>query len=348
MGIPKRSFEETLGKVVLEGNCTGCAACVISCPLKILEYTEERPKIIGECTACGICAQVCPRYDMSWPVLEEFVFGRKRKTDEEFGVYRRVVVARAKDKDVLRVCQDGGIVTALLVFALQNEMIDGAVVSGVGRDKPFFPVPKLVTAPQEVLGCAGTRYSYSPNLLALQEAVKRKKRSLALVATPCQIHAVRKMQMVPLKKYAKALNLTIGLMCTESFTYEGLMEKQIHGVLGVDLRDVEKINIKAKVLVTTKSGEVKVIPLKEAKQYSRKTCGSCTDFSAELADISTGGVGLRGWTFTVLRTEKGEELFDRAEMEGLFETRPVEQETGAMDLLIKLSRRKRRRDLTSI
>lgn len=342
MTVSKVSFEESLKeKVVLTGKCTGCAGCVVSCPIKILEYAEERPKVIGKCTSCGICAKICPQYEASFPTMEEFVFGKQRKSEEDFGIYRRVLVARAKDKDILRVCQDGGVVTALLMFALKNKIIDGAIVSGVSEDKPFYPAPRLVTTPQEVLECAGTRYPYSPNLLALQEAIELKKESLAFVGTPCQIQAIRKMQMLPLKKYVKALNFTVGLMCTESFTYEGLIEKHIQGALGIDLHAIEKINIKAKVLVTTKSGEEKIIPLKEAKQYARKSCAFCSDFSAELADISAGGVGLTGWTLTILRTKGGQELFERAERKNLLETKPVEQEKGALDTLIKLSRRKR-------
>ena len=34
--------------------------------------------------------------------------------------------------------------------------------------------------------------------------------------------------MVPLKKYANPLQLTIGLMCTESFTYEGFFEDYLN------------------------------------------------------------------------------------------------------------------------
>jgi len=193
-----------------------------------------------------------------------------------------------------------------------------------------------------VLQCAGTRYTYSPNPLALQEAVRLKKKSLAFVGTPCEIHAVRKIEAVPLKKYSSMLKFTIGLMCTESFTYDGLILRHIHGKLGVDLREIRKINIKGKVLVTTKSGDVKAIPLAEAKQYTRKGCLPCTDFSAELADISAGGLGLTDWTFTVIRTPKGEEIFDSAVKAGALRTRPVEGEKVAFDLLIKLSRRKRK------
>ncbi|MFQ5837055.1 MAG: Coenzyme F420 hydrogenase/dehydrogenase, beta subunit C-terminal domain, partial [Candidatus Bathyarchaeia archaeon] len=290
---PKLSFEESLEKEVVSAErCMGCAACVVICPIRCLDYLEEKPKIVNNCTACGICARVCPRYDFSLPAIEKFVFGRERKPEEDFGIYRRIVIAQARDKSILQVCQDGGVVTALLLFALENGLVDGAVVSGVSEDRPLYPVPRLATTSQEVLECAGTRYFYSPNLIAFQEGIKQKKGSLAFVGTPCQINALRKIEMFPLKKYANPLRLTIGLMCTESFTYEGLMEKIIQRELGINPHNISKINIKGKVLVTTKNGEIKTIPLKDAKKYTRKGCALCTDFSAELADISAGGLGL--------------------------------------------------------
>jgi len=343
--LVKVGFGETLGGgVVSAGGCVGCAACVVSCPFNCLDYVEEKPVEARECRVCGICPLVCPRYGVSRPALEEFVFGRKSKPGEEFGVYRRVAVARARDGEVLRVCQDGGVVTALLAFALEEGLIDGAAVSGTDAGRPLYPVPRLATSRREVLDSAGTRYSYSPNLLALQEGVKLGRGSLAFVGTPCQVLALRRMQMVPLSRYVRSLGLAVGLMCTEAFTYSGLVEGKIRGEMGIDPGEVEKVNIKAKLLVTTRSrGEV-AIPLSEAKRHAREACSPCTDFSAELADISCGGVGLRGWTLTILRTEKGEEAFDSAEEGGALETRPVEQERKALETLIKLSKMKHLRE----
>jgi len=335
------SFGEILVKVVRAEKCVGCSACVAVCPVGCLEYVEGKPKPVKKCANCGICVIVCPQYEYTFPALEESVFGRQRKPEEEFGIHRRIVIAQANDENILQVCQDGGVVTALLTYALERGMIDGAAVSGVGKERPFYPIPKLVTIPQEVLECAGTRYSYSPNLLAFQEGISQDKKRLAFVGTPCQIHALRKIERL-LFEYVNPLRLAIGLSCTESFTYEGLMEKHIQGQLGIDLNDIKKINIKAKVLVTTKSSETHIIPLKEAKQYTRKGCTICTDFSAELADISVGGLGLSNWTFTILRTPKGEELFQGAVREGFLKTKPVEEEKGALDLLVKLSKTKRR------
>ncbi len=343
MSFPKLSFEETLlEKVVLTENCIGCGACVLVCPFGCLEYFEEKPKLVKKCEVCGICPRVCPRYEWSWSDLEKLVFGRERKPNEDFGIYQRLVLAQTTDKDVIRSCQDGGVATTLVTFALNNGIIDGALLSGLSMDKPFYPVPVLATTPQEVLQCAGTRYTYSPNLLAIQEALEQKRQGLAFVGTPCQIHAIRKMEAAKLRRYTGRIKFNIGLMCTESFTYRGLMEKQVQQTLGINLNNVKKINIKGKIIVTTNSGDVKTISLAEAKGHTRKSCLPCTDFSAELADISTGGLGLSGWTLTIIRTETGRELFKDAEKAALIKTRPVEEEKNALNLLVKLSKKKQK------
>jgi coenzyme F420 hydrogenase subunit beta len=342
MSFNKVSFEDSLAKnVIAAEKCVGCGTCVIVCPFNCLEHTEGKPSLVKECKVCGICPQVCPQYEQSWSKLENFVFGKERKAEEEFGVYRRLVVARANDDQILEVCQDGGVATALVLYALENGLIDGAVVSGISPERPLYPIPKLVITSEEVLECAGTRYCYSPNILALTEAIKQKKTSIAFVGTPCQIHAIRKMQMFGLKKHTKPLKFLIGLMCSECFTYEGLIEKHIHEKLGLNLNDIRKINIKGKMLVKTKS-EVKSIPLSEAKQYAQKSCRFCEDFSSELADISVGGLGLKGWTFVVIRTKKGEEVFDAAEKAGMLKVEPAEKNESALNLLVKLSRKKRK------
>ena len=106
--------------------------------------------------------------------------------------------------------------------------------------KTIHPVPRLATTSEEILDCAGTKYFYSPNLLAFWGGVKQNKRSIAFVGTPCQILATRRMQMVPLKKYANKLGISIGLMCTESFTYHGLMKNHIQGIMNIDPQDIKE------------------------------------------------------------------------------------------------------------
>jgi coenzyme F420 hydrogenase subunit beta len=341
MSPDKISFEDSLGTAVIEsGECVDCGACVVVCPFSCLDRAKGEPIQVKECQACGICAQVCPRYEWSWAKMEDFVFGRARKPEEEFGVYRRLAIAQATDSRILKVCQDGGVTTALLLFALENGSIDSAIVAGTSKEKPFYPTPRLATTPEDLLAAAGTKYSCSPSLLSLADVSRQKKAHVAFVGTPCQIQSVRNMQLAGLKCIAP-VKFLIGLMCSECFTYEGLMETHIQDKLGINLADIRRMNIKGKMLITTDSG-VTMVPLAEIKQYARKGCGTCDDFSSALADISVGGLGLDGWTFTIIRTDKGEALFSSAERAGFLKTKTVDTKANALNLLIKTSTKKRK------
>ncbi len=341
MSSSKPSFESSLLKDVIEPErCVGCGACSVVCPFNCLEFAQEQPHLVKECKLCGLCAQVCPRFNWSMAKAETLVFGRERKPEEVFGVHLRLVAAQATDDRILKVRQDGGAVTALLMFALEKGMIDGAIVSETNSEKPFYPIPKLVTTSAEVLQGAGTKYFCSPSVLPMADVLKQKKANVALVGTPCKIQAMRQLQLAGMKRIATPVKFLIGLMCSECFTYNGLMENHIKGKLGVDLDLIRKMNIKGKMLVSTDSG-VTAIPLVDIKEFVRKSCEVCEDFSSELADISVGGLGLDGWTFTIIRTAKGEELFSAAEKAGYITTKPIEEGSFAMTLLSKLSKKKR-------
>jgi coenzyme F420 hydrogenase subunit beta len=250
------------------------------------------------------------------------------------------MLAQTTDDEVLQAAQNGGVVTGLLRFALENRIIDGAVVSGTDAGKLLRPVPKLADTPEEVLECVGTRYFYSLNLFALREAAKRGKQKIAFVGTPCQIRAVRKMQMAGMKQHVGRIDLTIGLMCSGCFDREGFMD-EVHRALDTDPESILRMGIKGRVQITTVH-DTATLPLSKAKKHSRAGCHLCTDFSSELADISVGSLGLGRWTFTVLRTRKGEQLFSRAEKAGILRTGKVEGETEALNLLNRLSREKSR------
>jgi len=46
------------------------------------------------------------------------------------GTYKEAISARSTDSKILDVSQDGGIVSALLCYALDEGIIEGAVVAG--------------------------------------------------------------------------------------------------------------------------------------------------------------------------------------------------------------------------
>jgi coenzyme F420 hydrogenase subunit beta len=337
------SFNETLAGIVLSGKCTSCAACVVACPLNCLQYQTGKPGFSGKCSSCEVCSRVCPRYNASRTDAEKFFFKRERRAEEKFGIYQQVLVAKSTDQNILKVCQDGGVATTLLIFALENKIIEGAAVSSTNKQKPLQPLPVLATTNKQLLESAGTRYCYSPNLLALQEGIKQGKKALAFAGTPCQIEALRRIQMIPIKNYVERVRFTIGLLCSECYTYGGFVEEYLGRRLQINPADIDKIQIKAKLIITLKSGNKKEYPLKDLHQYARNSCKECTNFSAELADISLGGLGLNGWSLVILRSETGKELFGKALAAGLLETKPIEEEKRTLELLVKLSAQKQNR-----
>jgi coenzyme F420 hydrogenase subunit beta len=146
-----------------------------------------------------------------------------------------------------------------------------------------------------------------------------------------------------LRGFSERVAFNIGLFCTEVFTFD-LMTEKIEKELDIPLTDVSKFNVKGDVLVHKKDGEIVSFSLQETMEnYQRPECQYCADFSAEISDIACGGVGTRGWTIVVLRTEKGERIWRAFEEEGLFETKPIQENRRAWNILQILSRRQRNR-----
>ena len=89
--------------------------------------------------------------------IEKKLFNRTR-SEEEFalGVIQETYLARAKDDEILRKCQDGGVASALLIQALEDNLIDIAVTTKATPDNQWKPFPSLAFSRKEILESAGS------------------------------------------------------------------------------------------------------------------------------------------------------------------------------------------------
>lgn len=373
----KPSFKDMMNDVVAHGSCCECGTCVLVCPHNVIEYIDGKPKQtakesapfdycgISEGIGCDVCAQVCPRLQPRDFQLPEAVFaGQEHPTFQGgFGTYQEIYAARVKDPRIMAVAQDGGVVTALLVHALKTGRIDGAVVSAADPDRPCAPRPACVTTEDEIIAAAGSWYTYCPNDLALEQAAEKGLERVAFVGVPCQITPTRKSQhrdpefihtgkkkdkiidrqTRSLKDPSDRIALRVGLLCSEVFDFEGLMVRKIQDELGIPLSDIAKFNVKGEVLVHRKGGELVKIGLLEAQQHARPECHHCGDFSAELADVSCGGVGCAGWTITITRTDLGRRVMQELVDAGAIEVKPIEEFENSLKVLLRLARRQHQR-----
>lgn len=208
--------------------------------------------------------------------------------------------------------------------------------------RPWDAEPFLATTAAEVLAAAGSRYSYSANPLAMRQAERRGLGRLALVGTGCQAAINATLAARRVNKYARRIQLTIGLLCSKTFQYQGL--RQVIQAHGVPLADVAKLDVKGKLLVWRTSGERVEVPLAELRAFTRQGCRLCPDFAASLADISAGGLGQHdGWTLTIVRTGRGADWLQGAADAGAVALRRGEEDPAAIALLTKLATKSRMR-----
>jgi coenzyme F420 hydrogenase subunit beta len=344
-------------EVVTSGLCTGCSACVVACPYDVLGYDDagvykpfhvEATGGVADCThgvkGCTLCTRACPRFREWEPEIEQHLFGRPRTTDEVEGITAEIVLARATDPELHEAGQDGGLVSALLVWALENDVIDAALVSALeGDGSTWKAVPAVARTRADVLATAGSRYTYSANPMAYADAIAEGAERIALVGMGCQASAPGVMSARKAGKVARRFALSIGLLCSKTFD-DAIFQELFQERYGLERADIAKMNIKGVFQVWTHGGEYHEIPLKEAHAWTREGCMSCPDFAAEHADISTGGIGaFHDWTLTLVRTDRGRELFSAMQEAGAIEVRPGADDPGAIALLRRLSRVSRKR-----
>jgi coenzyme F420 hydrogenase subunit beta len=314
------SYEDLEARIIDTGECTVCGACITACPgshIKLIENKPKRPKRTVDCVGCSVCYEACYmlRHDLIKDI-EGSTIGWGKK--ESIGLYRRIMAARTKDPQVTKGCQDGGIVTTLLLYALDSGIMDGALV--VGRDN-WAPVACIAKTRDEIMLSAGSKYGVVPLLKELRAAVvDHGLGKICVVGSPCHIQSIRylKHKGLPL---ASSVKLTVGLFCRENYEYACISEKI--GAKGVYIDQVDKLDVSDEFSIYA-GGEKLSFPITEAKSCVPRHCLVCQDFTAELADIAIGSSGsAEGWSTVIMRTEEGEKVFAGMEEKKLIETKEI-------------------------
>jgi coenzyme F420 hydrogenase subunit beta len=350
-------WKELYSEVITSGLCTGCAGCVISCPHDVIGYDHEaggyKPFHLEEelgidnCVhgekGCTSCTRACPRFRAWEPQADEHLFARDREPDEIAGIYSDILLTRASDDMVHRMGQDGGLVSAILIWAIDEGYIDAALTSYVDDADGWKAVPGVATNRDEILAGAGSRYTYSANTLAMPDALERGYSKLALVGMSCQSSVPPVMWARKVGKISKPIVFNIGLLCSKTFD-DAIFEELFDAKYGLKKQDMVKMNIKGVFQIWMKDGGYHEINLKECHAWTREGCIHCPDFAAEHADISTGGIGKdNDWTLTIVRTELGREIMQRMIADGSIISRDANEDPGAIALMRKLAEKSRSR-----
>jgi coenzyme F420 hydrogenase subunit beta len=330
-------------KIISKGFCTLCGACEVLCPTSAISIENDTTQRLYDCSQeldlCPLCYETCPHSEALQLRAQKSVSDAPIKS-EALGYYRKVVLAQATDPKLRTLGHGGGVVTSLLMYGVESQRFDSAVVSKSEPENPVKPEPTVATVPDDVLSAVGSKFFPSPILKAYGEAIYGYgKTKIAFVGVPCHVLAVRKIEAWR-HKFGGNLAIAIGLFCFGTFSAAPLL-KYLEDTYHVKSSEILHMRLSSKFVVQTEKETIR-IPLPELMEHVMPSCRTCTDFTAELADLSVGSAyPLEGWSVVIIRTKAGEDLFYDAVEHGKINTWIIEKEPEVYERVARATMQKR-------
>lgn len=176
-------------------HCTGCGACVQSCPKNCIEWEEKEfgfnyPHVDEDkCINCGICEKVCPIAKEKNKLFEQYVYA---------------VVNR--EQDTLMESTSGGAFSALAKYVLGKN----GVIYGCEMDENYVVRHIRVKNSSEMSKLRGSKYVQSNTGITFKEVEQDLKQGKLVLysGTPCQISGLKYFLR---KKYENLI--TVDIVC---------------------------------------------------------------------------------------------------------------------------------------
>lgn len=336
--------------VVQDRLCTGCGTCAGTCPYNSISMIRSDPEGFllpridqSTCRRCGLCVRVCPGHSINLDKLASEVFG-KQPENKLLGNLLRCYVGHSQSYETRYNSASGGLVTEVLVFALENKIIDGALVCRMRDDRPLETEAFIARNREELVSAAKSKYCPVATNEALRRILKEDGR-FAVVGLPCHIHGIRQAERI-FKGLNEKIVLHLGLMCSHTVGYRGtefVLKKS-----GVEKEKVRRISYRGKgwpgcMSIQTKDGKSLDIPLVGSWNaywpvfssffFTPLRCIMCPDQNNELADVSFGDAWLPelrhdkvGKSIIVTRTTFADEILDRMSLAGRISIKRIQPE----------------------
>lgn len=345
----------TVKQIINSNLCNGCGTCFSFCPFEAIQLEIDNKMGIfiptiseKKCNNCGICYNICPGHEVDFSSFNEDIFNCLPE-NQTVGNYRASYIGYSLDDNIRFNSASGGLVSSILIFALNNGIIDGALVTRMSVLNPFEPEIFIARTKEQILSASGSKYCPVPLNKGLRQIIEEEG-NFAVVGLPCHIHGIRKVE-----KYNEILKnkiaLHIGIFCANSVNIYGT--ERFLWDNHIDPMSVSAITYRGdgwpgKIVVSLKDGRKHHIERKSKNNtifqklnynsafhydYMPKRCLVCRDLTCELADISFGDAWLpeiietdnKGTSLVLARTSRGYKLLKNALECGVISLKEIEQ-----------------------
>lgn len=314
--------------------CSGCTACIFSCPFGALEKTYDEKgfaypmRNIQKCVNCGLCLKVC---DFKKPA------SKTSKYNMNF------YATQNKNTSILERSQSGGFFSVLCDYVLSK---NGVVCGCEMRDKETI-CHSIVGDRINISKFSGSKYAQSElnNIFIQCTQILKNGQYLLFSGTPCQVHGFL--------SFCNVFNIPTGSLVTCDIV--------CHGCPSVDLwrnyiKEVEKRfkkNVKNFNFRNKKYGwesHIETVLFDDDTEFQiphknnfynnamfRDSCYECkytsiyrdTDFTIGdcwgLNKQDKSFTYRRGVSLSIVRTEKAHEIFEKIKCDVIFKEIDIEE-----------------------
>lgn len=310
--------------------CCSCGFCFDVCPKKAIKVLNKGgifvPSINKDlCNKCGLCFDLCAGKGNDWYNQSiELNNDIKDSYVQNVGLYRESYISNAVDYETRFHGASGGTVSSLLIFMLENKIIDGAIVTQFKKTNPLEVETIIATSKEEILNAKSSKYC-PVHMDSILTQLKEFKGKVAIVGLPCHLQTIRRIER-KLSWVKDKIVFHIGLFCSgskDSNALNYLLKSNnfdINGITKFSYRDDGCLGY-VKAEYTNKSISV---PYEQAysklhSYFKPERCLSCIDHFAYLSDVSIGDIDCEpysndkiGSNSVIIRSVIAKDIFEEA------------------------------------
>jgi coenzyme F420 hydrogenase subunit beta len=332
---------ERLQKIINGGLCNRCGTCVGLSDGKI-EFSDKTgkylPNILDEPDeeTSKRMVHACSGNEFNFPKFREFIYKSGTQFTEYTGSYRAIYIGYCTDNLIRTQAASGGVLSSLLIYLLEDNKIDGAVVLGMSDEEPWMNKPFIARTKEEIIDAAQSKYTISSVNEILQE-IKSFNGKLAYIGLPGQVQSIRKLQSMN-DESVRNIKYIFGPFYGNSLHFSSV-KSFLRSYGERDYRKIKKLYFRhgewpGNMRVEMMSGKLIELPKFHANYlipfHILKNSLICTDLSNEFTDISVGDAWSpvyeergKGFSMIISRSDQGEMLLKEMQGRGLIELSPI-------------------------
>ena len=197
-------MKNNVEQIVEKKLCSGCGSCSYVCKhIKIVQNEAgfKVPKVSSSCVNCGRCLEVCSSNNSSNYYFENNFFKALKQENCSIGY--------AKNTNIREYGASGGVITAILIYLLEHNIVDGCIVA-YSDGKLENTKAIIATSKDDILNSRSSKYMPIDMCSVLKKVDTKKK--YVFVGKGCDVKGLTLLQ----DKFVGIRNsiiLKIALMC---------------------------------------------------------------------------------------------------------------------------------------